>query len=666
MFRLTNRLALSNLIKNRKLYYPFALATILAIAITYIFTSLTLNPHLDDLTGSDPIKMVLGMGLGIVALSSGIIVLYANSFVMKNRSRELGLYSVLGLEKRHLFSMILKETVIMSFVTLLLGIGVGALFDKLIYAFLQRLIGESTGLVSTFQVMTIPIVLVIFACIFSWLVLVNGFRLLRLNPLQLTKDGLKGEKKGRFLVIQTLLGLGTMGYGYYLALSVQNPVIAIMSFFLAVLLVILGTYLLFNAGTTVVLQLLKKKKSYYYKPNNMISISNLVFRMKKNAVGLATIAILSSMVLVTLVGAASIYAGKKDYLASSAPHDYSVSGNKVDLTSTKKLMDDFLIKTGEQANEEVAVSYLLFGIKNQETNKLTVFTKNERKVVPKSIVLVFSQETFKQLTGKELNLSSNQIALYTKNKTLKTQKSLSIDGKNYQIHRQIGDFINKKVPNIYKIIVSDYSYLVVPDIKIFESSMKGTSIAQATYVGVNVKDPTHDAKKNLDLLDQIAGEATKQLAGQTTGVPESYFSVNSRYDAEGMVNGFVGGTFFIGIFLSIIFMLGTVLVIYYKQISEGYEDRERFVILQKIGLDDLQVKQTIRKQVLTVFFLPLIFAFIHLAFAYHMISLIVRIIGVLNPDLMLVVTIIVCGVFFLAYIMVFVLTSRSYRRIVSM
>ena len=666
MFRLTNRLALSNLIKNRKLYYPFALATILAIAITYIFTSLTLNPHLDDLTGADAIKMVLGMGLGIVALSSGIIVLYANSFVMKNRSRELGLYSVLGLEKRHLFSMILKETVIMSFVTLLLGIGVGALFDKLIYAFLQRLIGESTGLVSTFQVMTIPIVLVIFACIFGLLVLVNGFRLLRLNPLQLTKDGLKGEKKGRFLVIQTLLGLGAMGYGYYLALSVQNPVIAIMSFFLAVLLVILGTYLLFNAGTTVVLQLLKKKKSYYYKPNNMISISNLVFRMKKNAVGLATIAILSSMVLVTLVGAASIYAGKKDYLASSAPHDYSVSGNKVDLTSTKKLMDDFLIKTGEQANEEVAVSYLLFGIKNQETNKLTVFTKNERKVVPKSIVLVFSQETFKQLTGKELNLSSNQIALYTKNKTLKTQKSLSIDGKNYQIHRQIGDFINKKVPNIYKIIVSDYSYLVVPDIKIFESSMKGTSIAQATYVGVNVKDPTHDAKKNLDLLDQIAGEATKQLAGQTTGVPESYFSVNSRYDAEGMVNGFVGGTFFIGIFLSIIFMLGTVLVIYYKQISEGYEDRERFVILQKIGLDDLQVKQTIRKQVLTVFFLPLIFAFIHLAFAYHMISLIVRIIGVLNPDLMLVVTIIVCGVFFLAYIMVFVLTSRSYRRIVSM
>lgn len=666
MFRLTNRLALSNLIKNRKLYYPYTLATILVIAITYIFTSLTLNPHLDNLTGADAIKMVLGMGLGIVALSSGIIVLYANSFVMKNRSKELGLYSVLGLEKPHLFSMMLKETVILGFVTLLLGIGVGALFDKLIYAFLQRLIGESTGLVSTFQVMTIPIVLVIFACIFSLLVLVNGFRLLRLNPLQLTKDGLKGEKKGRFLVIQTFLGLGAMGYGYYLALSVKDPVTAIMSFFLAVLLVILGTYLLFNAGTTVVLQLLKKKKSYYYKPNNMISISNLVFRMKKNAVGLATIAILSSMVLVTLVGAASIYAGKKDYLVSAAPHDYSVSGNKVDLTSTKKLMDDFLIKTGEQANEEVAVSYLFFGIKNQETNKLTVFTKNERKVVPKSIVLVFSQETFKQLTGKELNLSSNQIALYTKNKTLKSQKSMSIDGKNYQIHRQLGDFINKKVPNIYKIIVSDYSYLVVPDIKIFESSMKGTSIAQATYVGVNVKDPTHEAKKNSDLLDKLTDKETQQLAGQTTGVPGPNLTANSRYDVEGMLNGFVGGTLFIGIFLSIIFMLGTVLVIYYKQISEGYEDRERFVILQKIGLDGQQVKKTIRKQVLTVFFLPLIFAFTHLAFAYHMISLIVRVIGVLNPNLMLVVAIIVCGVFFLSYVLVFALTSRSYRRIVSM
>ena len=370
MFRLTNRLALSNLIKNRKLYYPYTLATILVIAITYIFTSLTLNSHLDDLPGADAIKMVLGLGLGIVALSSGIIVLYANSFVMKNRSKELGLYSVLGLEKRHLFSMILKETMIMGVVTLLLGIGVGALFDKLIYAFLQRIIGESTGLVSTFQVMTIPIVLVIFACIFSLLVLVNGFRLLRLNPLQLTKDGLKGEKKGRFLVIQTLLGLGTMGCGYYLALSVKNPVTAIISFFLAVLLVILGTYLLFNAGTTVVLQLLKKKKSYYYKPNNMISISNLVFRMKKNAVGLATIAILSSMVLVTLVGAASIYAGKKDYLASAAPHEYSVTGTNVDVTSTQKVIDDFLSQSGNQVNRKTEVTYLYFGIKEQEKNKL--------------------------------------------------------------------------------------------------------------------------------------------------------------------------------------------------------------------------------------------------------------------------------------------------------
>ena len=666
MFRLTNRLALSNLIKNRKLYYPYTLATILVIAITYIFTSLMLNSHLDNLPGADSIKAVLGMGLVIVALSSGIIVLYANSFVMKNRSKELGLYSVLGLEKRHLFSMILKETMIMGVVTLLLGIGVGALFDKLIYAFLQRIIGESTGLVSTFQVMTIPIVLVIFACIFSLLVLVNGFRLLRLNPLQLTKDGLKGEKKGRFLVVQTLLGLGTMGCGYYLALSVKNPVTAIISFFLAVLLVILGTYLLFNAGTTVVLQLLKKKKSYYYKPNNMISISNLVFRMKKNAVGLATIAILSSMVLVTLVGATNIYAGKKDYLASAAPHDYSVTGTNVDVTSTQKVMDDFLSQSGNQVNRKTEVTYIYFGIKEQEKNKLTIFSKNERKVLPKSIFIVFSQATYKQLTGKDLNLTSNQVGLFTKNKTLKDQKSVSINGQNYQIHDGLNDFIKGKVPNNFSIISSDYSYLVVPDTDNFKESIKGTATTQTTYIGVNVKDPAHDAKKNSDLLDKLADKETQQLDGQTTGVPWFNLITNSRNDVEGALNGFVSGTLFIGIFLSIIFMIGTVLVIYYKQISEGYEDRERFVILQKIGLDDQQVKKTIRKQVLTVFFLPLIFAFIHLAFAYHMLSLIIRLIGVLNPDLMLVVTIIVCGVFFLAYVLVFALTSRSYRRIVSM
>ena len=363
------------------------------------------------------------------------------------------------------------------------------------------------------------------------------------------------------------------------------------------------------------------------------------------------------MVLVTLVGAASIYAGKKDYLASSAPHDYSVTGTNVDLTSTRRAIDDFLVQTGNQVNRKVEASYLYFGIKAQEKNKLTIFSENERKV---------SQSTYKQITGKDLNLTSNQVGLFTKNKTLKDQKSLSVNSQTYQIHDSLNDFLKGKIPNLFTIIVSDYSYLVVPDMDDFQESIKGTATTQATYVGVNVKDPSHDAKKNSDLLDKITDKETQQLAGQTTGLPKSYFTANSRYDAEGMVNGFVGGTFFIGIFLSIIFMLGTVLVIYYKQISEGYEDRERFVILQKIGLDDLQVKQTIGKQVLTVFFLPLIFAFIHLAFAYHMISLIVRIIGVLNPSLMLVVTIIVCGVFFLAYILVFALTSRSYRRIVSM
>lgn len=183
---------------------------------------------------------------------------------------------------------------------------------------------------------------------------------------------------------------------------------------------------------------------------------------------------------------------------------------------------------------------------------------------------------------------------------------MSFNGQNYQIQDDINDFIKGKVPNIFTIIVSDYNYLVVPDMDDFKESIKGTATTQATYVGVNVKDPTHDGKKNSDLLDQMTDKETQQLAGQTTGVSQSYLTANSQYDTEGMLNGFVGGTLFIGIFLSIIFMLGTVLVIYYKQISEGYEDRERFVILQKIGLDDLQVKQTIRKQVLTVFFLPLI------------------------------------------------------------
>ena len=294
MFRLTNKLAVSNLIKNRKLYYPFALAVLLAVTVTYLFYSLTFNPKIAEIRGGETIQATLGFGMFVVTLASAIIVLYANSFVMKNRSKELGIYGMLGLEKRHLISMTFKELLIFGLVTVTTGIGIGALFDNLIFAILLKLAKMKVELVATFQWSVALSILLVFGLIFLVLVFLNTLRIIRMDALQLSREKVKGEKKGRFLVLQTLLGLIALGSGYYLAQSVKDPVSATVTFFIAVLLVIVATYLLFNAGITVFLQLLKKNKRYYYQPTTS-SLFQISSSYEKNAVGLATIAILSTM-----------------------------------------------------------------------------------------------------------------------------------------------------------------------------------------------------------------------------------------------------------------------------------------------------------------------------------------------------------------------------------
>ena len=363
MFRLTTKLACSNLIKNRKLYYPFAIAVILAVTIAYLFDSLTFNPHISELRGGDSMIFTLVLGLFVVNAAGAIIVLYANSFVMKNRSKELGIYSMLGLEKRHLISMIFKELLLFGFLTISAGVLIGALFDKLIFAFLLKLMKMKVQLVSTFQPGIVIAVFVTFGLIFALLVLLNAWRILRLNALQLTREKASGEKKARFLWPQTILGLASLGFGYYLALSVKDPMSAILIFFLAVVLVMIGTYLLFNAGITVFLHLLKKKKNYYYQPNNMISVSNLIYRMKKNAVGLATIAILSTMVLVTISAATNIYVGSEMVKKIMAPHDFSVQGKGVDLEQINQKFDEFASEHHLEIKNRDLMTYANFGVK---------------------------------------------------------------------------------------------------------------------------------------------------------------------------------------------------------------------------------------------------------------------------------------------------------------
>ena len=662
MFRLTNKLAVSNLIKNRKLYYPFALAVLLAVTITYLFYSLSLNPNIGKIRGGETISMTLALGMVVVTIASGIIVLYANSFVMKNRSKELGVYGMLGLEKRHLISMVFKELLIFGSLTLTAGLGLGALFDKLIFALLLKLMKMKVELVSTFQPIVFILVLIVFGAIFLGLIYINAFRIARMNALQLSREKASGEKKGRFLGVQTILGLISLGAGYYLAVTVENPLSAVLIFFVAVLLVILGTYLLFNAGITVFLQILKKNKRYYYQPNNMISVSNLIFRMKKNAVGLATIAILSTMVLVTMSAATSIFKASENFKKVMNPHDFGITGQNVEKEDIEKLLSQYASEKGLTVTKKEVLTYSNFGVANQEGTKLTIFEKGQNRVQPKTIFMVFDQKDYENMTGQKLALSGKEVGLFAQNKQLQGQKELTLNDQTYTIKEEIKkDFILEHVPNQYNILTSDYNYLVVPDLKAFLDQHLNSSIFNQYYGGMNVTASEEEQLKIADDYSKFVNNFNRELNKEG-----SYVYGSNLADSSAQMSALFGGVFFIGIFLSIIFMVGTVLVIYYKQISEGYEDRERFIILQKVGLDQKQIKQTINKQVLTVFFLPLLFAFLHLAFAYHMLSLILKVIGVLDATMMLTVTLSICAIFLIVYVLIFMITSRSYRKIVQM
>ena len=661
MFRLTNKLAISNLIKNRKLYYPFALSVILAVTISYLFYSLAFNPKIVDLRGASAIQFTLQLGLVVVTLASAIIVLYANSFVMKNRSKELGIYGMLGLEKRHLIGMTFKELLIFGLVTVTAGIGIGALFDNLIFALLLKLAKMKVELVATFQWSVVLSILLVFGFIFLVIVFLNAIRIIRMDALQLSREKAKGEKKGRFLVFQTILGLLSLGSGYYLAQSVTNALLAISTFFLAVILVILGTYLLFNAGITVFLKMLKKNKKYYYKPNNLISVSNLIFRMKKNAVGLATIAILSTMVLVTMSAATSIYNGSENIKKLLYPHDMSISGQNVEVEDLDQLLTQYAKEKNLTISTKDVLSYASFGLSSQDGTKLTTFAKGQNSVMPKTVFLVFDQKDYEKMTGQKLNLTNNEVGLFAKNDGLKGQKAFSLNNQNYTIKQEIQqDFLRDHVANQYVLLISDYNYLVVSNLQDFLDKYQDSAIYTQLYGGMDVTASKEEQLKLSDDFDAYVNNFSHNLKNEDGMV----YGANIASESTVEMNALFGGVLFIGIFLSIIFMVGTVLVIYYKQISEGYEDRERFVILQKVGLDQKQIKQTINKQVLTVFFLPLAFAFLHLAFAYHMLSLILKVVGVVDSAMMLSVTLSICGIFALVYVLIFMITSRSYRKIV--
>ncbi|HFR3185683.1 TPA: ABC transporter permease [Streptococcus suis] len=667
MFGLTFRLALTNLKKNRRLYFPYALMTILSTAIAYIFTSLAFHPDLGQVKGANGVTMVLGFGMIIVMLAVAIMVFYANSFVMKQRSKEFGVYSILGLEKKHLLLMTFLENLVFAVGTILTGLLLGLTLDKLFYALLLKTMQMPVVLASTFQLKSLVTVVIYLFGIFALVSLFNIGKLGLTDSLKLVQGKKRGDKKSGFLWLQTLLALILLGAGYAIAQLVTSPLTAIPSFFGATLLVIFGTYLLFHAGVISLLNWLKNRQTYYYKPDNFISVSNLIFRMRKNALGLATITILSSMFLVTMVGGLNIYIGGKDYIANQNPNDFSITVRLAGESSLERVQEwaDASLETAELPVESKVVYPYQQAYFSDVTNQHVRFLKDEEASGMDfsdrvGIGYIIDQATYEKMSGETLRLAQNQIAIYNKGIQYQKGQTLTFGEKEMQVAQVFPKNVTLgHLPDNVSFVFSQYLVIVVHDLAVFEDSAE-----KNIYMGY---ETSLSEEEQVEITETFMYSNFESELWTSHLDANNYPSISLSYRAYAMRSffSFAGSLFFIGLLLSLIFLMAVVLVIYFKQISEGYEDRDRFVIMTKVGLDEDQTRQSIRKQLLTVFFLPILLAFVHLSFAYKMLSAILLDIGVVNEGLMLQVTAGICGGYLLLYLVVYAITTRSYKQIIS-
>ncbi|HFI0741908.1 TPA: FtsX-like permease family protein [Streptococcus suis] len=666
MFGLCFRLALTNLKKNRRLYYPYAIMTIVSTAISYIFASLAFHPDLGQVKGANGVTQVLGFGMIVVMLAVAIMVLYANSFVMKQRSKEFGVYSILGLEKKHLLLMTFLENVVYSTSTILTGLLLGLALDKLFYALLLKTMQMPVVLTSVFQLKNVAIVLAYLYGIFILVSLVNIGKLGLTDSLKLVQGKKRGDKKTGFLWLQTLLALILLGTGYVIAQLVTSPIQAIPSFFGATLLVILGTYLLFQAGVISLLNWLKRRQTYYYKPDNFISVSNLIFRMRKNALGLATITILSTMFLVTMVGGLNIYIGGKDYIANQNPNDYSIDVVMEPTTSKTQVEEwtDAILEEAKIPVESKVVYPYQLAYFSEVTHQQVAFLSDEKVASidfsDLGVGFILDQASYEKMTGQKLELEADQVAIYSKGVQFQAGQTLAFDEKEMEVAQVLSENVTLgHLPDHVSFNVSQYLIVVVQDLTIFENQAENHY-----YMGF---ESSLSEEEQVDSQETFLSGSFESELWESNILPDGTNAISLAYRAYATRNffSFAGSLFFIGLLLSLTFLMAVVLVIYFKQISEGYEDRDRFIIMTKVGLDENQARQSIRKQLLMVFFLPIFLAIVHLGFAYKMLSAILVSIGVVNMELMLHVTIGICLVYFLLYLMVFVITTRTYKQIVS-
>lgn len=671
------KLAYTGIKKNKKLYTPYILTCIGMVMMTYIISFLTYSETIKSMRGGSEIQGFLGMGFGVMSVFSLIFLFYTNSFLLRRRKKEFGLYNILGMGKRNLAVVLMWESLFIAGISIVCGIFSGIVFSKLAELCLIKMLQGTAEFGITVKFSSIWQTALIFVGIFL-LIFINTLRQIHLtNPIELLHSENAGEKPPKANWILALAGALILAGAYYLAVTIEDPVTALTWFFVAVVMVIIATYLLFVAGSVVLCKILQKNKKYYYKTNHFVSVSSMIYRMKRNGAGLASICILCTMVLVMVSSTVCLYSGTEDSLRTRYPRHINIQANVSDYSEIgpERLDEIRSVSTEETAKlgaePKNVLDYRVAAVAGYDVadGVIDVDVNNLTELSDVWQIFIVPVEDYNRIMGKNVTLEDDEALIYTTKMGQYDNSTIAIgNSEPLRIKEKVTDFVDNGVdamqifPSMC-IFVSDFNEKIEP-IKAYKNN-KGDPIIQ--YSWFYAFDLDLDDETQIELEKTLSNEmlAIQKQVVSETGDEDFYIACEGVSAERAGFYGLYGGLFFLGILLGIVFIFAAVLIIYYKQVSEGYEDQSRFDIMQKVGMTKKEIRKSINSQILTVFFLPLVTAGIHLAFAFPLIKKLLMLFSLTNTGLLIGVTVACYLIFALFYVIVYRLTSGAYYSIVS-
>ena len=640
--RIYNVLAIEGIKKNKQLYLPYIISSVCIIAITYIVSYFCYSKTIISSVGGEVISSIMLLGFMVMALFSLIFIFYTHSFLFKRRKKEFGLYNVLGLAKKDICKIVFLDNIYVDIITIVLGLGVGILFSKFAELAYFKIVAKPYSIAFNLPTLSLLMTLICFLGIYFLILISSIISVYKNDTIAFLKADSSGEKAPRANFLLALAGLIILAFAYYLAITIDDPVQAMLTFFFAVILVVVATYLLFIAGSVALCKILAHNKKYYYKLNHFISVSSMSFRMKRNGSGLASICILSTMVLVMLSSTSSLYFGAKSSNKKLFPYEYSINYNYFsydELLKANETITSFVESNNYKIKEEIEYHNINF-YSPLEGNRVVI----ESNSLDYANMTFIDIDEYNKIYGADYVLKDDECLLYEYIGEYKYDSIVVGDNTYKVIDRP------NKMPTDY--VSANYAtnnyFFVVNDLEPISNSLK--DICKNTYI---VQFDVYN--DSLSLYNLIAEEYTSDTP---------YFFESSLNSLSGFYNLY-GSLFYLGISLSIAFVIATVCIMYYKQVVEGYEDQKRFAIMKKLGLDDRQIRKSINSQLLTVFFLPLVGALSHLLFAHPMIEKLLSLFMISDIRLFFVTSIICFVSFSIAYFVIYKLTSNVYYRIVS-